>query len=85
MVYKVLLTHPAKRELDKLDPVVKKAIKNKIQQYMPSPIKNARKLNNSNIGSYRWRAGNYRIVFDVGKDVITIIKIGHRREVYKDY
>jgi len=85
MEYKLVITHPAKRELDRLDPVVKKAIKKKVQHYMTSPIRNAKKLHDSNIGSYRWRVGNYRVVFDVEKDVITVVKISHRSDAYKNY
>lgn len=85
MEYKIVITHPATRELDKLDPVVKKAIKKKLQQYILSPLKNAKKLHNSDIGSFRWRVGNYRVVFDMEKDVVTIVKICHRSDVYKDY
>ena len=84
MIYKVVLTYPTKKELDKLDPVAKKAVREKIEYLLLNPLKNARKLHDSKIGEYRWRVGNYRVVFDVEKDLITIIKIAHRREVYND-
>jgi len=32
---------------------------------------------------YRLRVGNYRVLFNVEKDVIIIYRIKHRREVYK--
>jgi mRNA interferase RelE/StbE len=34
---------------------------------------------------YRARQGNYRVVYEVSDDdrVVTIVKIGHRREVYR--
>ena len=32
---------------------------------------------------YRLRAGNYRVLFNIEKDVVTIYRIKHRREVYK--
>lgn len=85
MVYKIVLTYPAKKELDKLDPIAKKAVKAKIEYFLLNPIANARKLHGSDLGEYRWRIGNYRVVFDVEKDLVTIVKIAHRREVYKSY
>lgn len=34
---------------------------------------------------YRVRQGNYRIIYEIVDDqlVVTVVKIGHRREVYK--
>lgn len=36
---------------------------------------------------YRMRCGDYRVVFEVRKEIITIIVIdaGHRREIYRDF
>ena len=35
------------------------------------------------IGTYRFRMGNYRVIFDIeGKDIV-ILRVGHRREIYK--
>ena len=46
-------------------------------------MKYAIKLSNKNIGSYRFRIGDYRIIFDIDGNDIVILKIGHRREIYK--
>ncbi len=34
---------------------------------------------------YRVRQGNYRIIYEIVDDqlIVTVVKIGHRREVYK--
>lgn len=42
---------------------------------------NIKRLQNSDIG-YRLRMGDYRILFDVERDVIVIQKIGNRKDVY---
>ncbi|WP_306296985.1 type II toxin-antitoxin system RelE/ParE family toxin [Nostoc sp. C052] len=36
--------------------------------------------------SYRIRVGDYRVVYEIGDDVliVTVIKIGHRSDIYKD-
>jgi len=36
-------------------------------------------------GAYRVRVGDYRIVYDVDDDLklVTVYRIGHRREVYR--
>lgn len=83
MSYTPLYTLSAFKDSQRLDIIVKKKIKKKIEEYVADPIQNAKKLTNSSIGTYRWRVGNYRVVFDIDKDKIIILRIGHRREIYK--
>ncbi len=40
-----------------------------------------KRLHGADVG-FRLRMGNYRVLFDVEKDVIVIQKIGHRKEIY---
>lgn len=83
MVYRPVYTRSSVRDIKKLDRIVKKRIKKKIEIYSKSPIKQAMVLIDSKIGTYRWRVGNYRIIFDIeGKDIV-ILRIRHRKEVYK--
>ncbi|MFR8480553.1 MAG: type II toxin-antitoxin system RelE family toxin [Varibaculum timonense] len=34
---------------------------------------------------WRWRVGNYRLVFDLQYEIITILvlRVGHRRDIYR--
>ena len=36
---------------------------------------------------YRIRAGNYRVVYEIdnGHIVVTVIKVGHRKEIYRSF
>lgn len=36
-------------------------------------------------GAFRYRFGDYRIIYlmDIDKSQITVLKVGHRREIYK--
>lgn len=43
----------------------------------------AKPLTNHKIGSFRFRIGEYRVVFDIRDDEIKILKIGHRRDIYR--
>lgn len=83
MKYTLLYTKTAFKDIQKLDSVSRKKIKKKIEEYLEKPLFYSKKLINSSLGTYRWRAGNYRIVFDIDKDKIIILRIGHRREIYK--
>jgi mRNA interferase RelE/StbE len=33
--------------------------------------------------SYRIRIGDYRVIFEIHKDIILITKIGDRKDIYK--
>lgn len=82
MTYKLIYTRTAAKDIGKLDPVAKKKLKKKIEAFSKRPLSYARKLVDPRIGSYRWRAGDYRIVFDIEKEKIVILRVGHRREIY---
>ncbi|MDO9513456.1 MAG: type II toxin-antitoxin system RelE/ParE family toxin [Elusimicrobiota bacterium] len=83
MKYTLVYTARAVRDIETLDTLVKKRIAEKIIQLKKSPLKKAKKLIHSKIGSYRYRIGDYRIVFDLdGKDIV-ILRVGHRREIYR--
>lgn len=82
-MYVLVYTKTASRDIQKLDMVAKKRIKKKIESYSLDPIVFAKKLVDSSIGGWRWRIGNYRIVFDIDGNNIVILRVGHRREIYR--
>ena len=83
MTYTLLYTHSAVQDIKKLDPIAKKRIKKKLEEYSITPISYAKKIIHPRIGSHRWRVGNYRIVFDLEESKIIILRVGHRREIYR--
>ena len=83
MAFNLVYTKSSVRDIKKLDRVVKKRIKKKIEVYSKDPIKHENLLIDTKLGTYRWRVGNYRIVFDLEAKDIVILRVRHRREVYK--
>lgn len=83
MSYKILYTKTAFSDIKQLDIVVKKRLKKKIEIFSKDPIKHAKKLIHFSIGSYRWRVGDYRIIFDIDRQTIVVLRVKHRRESYK--
>ncbi len=81
--YNLLYTETAAKDIGKLDQVSKKRIGKKIKILSQKPFFYARKLIKPCLGSYRWRIGNYRVVFDIDQDKIIILRIRHRREIYR--
>lgn len=47
------------------------------------PVEFAEPLVRSELGSYRFRVGDYRVIFDYEDDGITVLLVGHRRDIYK--
>lgn len=83
MNYTLLYSKSAAKDIKELDVIVKRRLKKKLEVYLLKPLYYAKKLTNSEIGMYRWRIGNYRIVFDIDEKNIVILRIGHRREIYR--
>ena len=79
-------THQAERQLLKLPPNIQKQIIRKLEYYLkqPSPLASAKRLVDSHPPIFRFKAGDYRIIFDWEGDGILITKVGHRRDIYRE-
>lgn len=82
--YRIFFARSARRELEHLPKQDIQRIVKRLQQFASQPRPpSCHKLSSTNL--YRIRQGDYRILYavDDGKRLIDIIKIGHRREVYR--
>ena len=67
--------------LDKLDFLVSKRIVRKVNMLQENPFsKDVKRLKGEE--AFRLRIGDYRVVFDVQGEIIRILKIGHRKNIY---
>jgi mRNA interferase RelE/StbE len=69
--------------LENIDKEMPNRIATKLREYAKEPLIYARKLISPKIGSYRFRMGDYRAIFDIEGENIVILRIGHRRSIYK--
>ncbi|MUG91205.1 type II toxin-antitoxin system RelE/ParE family toxin [Scytonema sp. UIC 10036] len=86
MTYQIDFSRKATKQLNKLPSDIKERIEAKILELADNPRPNGViKLKNRENG-YRLRVGDYRILYDIydGVLVITVVKVGHRKEVYRD-
>jgi len=83
--FKLVFSENAKKEIKQLDKVSQQRIAKKLLYFLEQKVSFifARSLVHSKIGSYRFRVGHYRIVFDVEKNNILVLSIKHRKDVYK--
>jgi mRNA interferase RelE/StbE len=83
-VYKVAFDKEAEKEFLKLDAQAQKLIASKITDLQHGNFTNDKPLKGKHKGTFRKRAGNYRIIYLRENDllVITVIRVAHRKEVY---
>ena len=82
-MYNFLFTRRALKDLEKLDEATQQRLLEKIRDYAQEPLKYARKLTSPKIGTYRFRIGDYRVIFDIEDDNIVILRLGHRKKIYE--
>lgn len=88
MTYKITFLKSAKKEWDKLNPVIKKQFKTKLMQRLEEPcIPKDKLVGMQNCYKIKLRALGFRLVYKVFKEKITIqvIAVGKRDKdlVYK--
>ncbi len=83
MKYELVYTRRAKRDTKKLEPRTRDRIGKTLLRYAEDPLRFAEKLTDPILGEYRFRVGDYRVVFDIQGNEIVVLRVGHRREVYK--
>ncbi len=72
-------------DLKKLDPPMQRRIQQGIEtKLLIDPFKYAKKLvGKTGPGRWRFRVGDYRIRFDIERDVLVFYRVRHRREIYE--
>ena len=86
-MFKVEFLAEAIKELSELDKPIQRIIKEKIDLLAQNPDNlknNIKALKGEFSGKYRLRVGDYRVIYRVENEIITItiIRIGHRKEIY---
>lgn len=84
MKYTILVERYAQKQLLKLDKKVIPTIKTTIAGFAEDPRPQGFiKLKGED--AYRIRVGNYRIIYEIDDDkiIVTVITVGHRKDVYK--
>ena len=85
MIYKIVFKKSAEKELQTLSHDVIAKMRKAILSLERNPFPNGSKKLKGRKDDYRIRVGNYRIVYQVKKEVLIVyvIKIGHRKDIYQ--
>ena len=82
--YKLLIKRSAAKELEALPPKVRRRVASKIEALATTPRPHGtEKLSGQD--KYRIRQGDHRVLYSIddGAQTVTVVKIGHRRDVYR--
>jgi len=81
--FKLVYTKRAVKDIQSLDNNARKRIGKALIRYRENPMKKAEKLTDFAFGTYKFRIGDYRIIFDIEDKDIVVLRVGHRREIDK--
>ena len=85
-MWKIVYKRSVQKDLEKIPKKIKSLIKRTIEERLQvNPVQFGTSLKQNLKGLMKLRVGNYRIIYSVEKEtiIIFVIKIGHRKEVYK--
>ncbi|MEI6707613.1 MAG: type II toxin-antitoxin system RelE/ParE family toxin [Methylococcales bacterium] len=85
MAYDIIIKPSAEKSFAKLPKAQQIKIINAIENLAINPRPQGFKKLKSTAELYRIRVGDYRVIYSIDNNVliITVVKIGHRKEIYK--
>ena len=87
MVFKLEWHEDVFDDLKDLDKDIARKIVNRVKEYLTQdPLKIGKPLKGQFSGLWKYRYGDYRVIYviDLETETIKILKIRHRKDVYKD-
>lgn len=82
MDYRIEFTARATRDLDDLPAATREKVILRVYAMSRDLQGNVKRLT-SFVPRYRLRVGDYRVLFDLSGDLITIYRVVHRRDAYR--
>jgi mRNA interferase RelE/StbE len=81
--YKIAFKKSVSRDLKKMDKTQAKRILDKIETELPAKADALPALTGKFSGLRKFRIGEFRVIFAVLGDTALVLRVGHRKEVYK--
>jgi mRNA interferase RelE/StbE len=81
--YRLVYTHRAAKDVQGIESKMKERLGKTLLRYANDPLRYATKLTDPVTGTYRFRVGDYRVIFDLEGDEIVVLRVGHRKQIYK--
>lgn len=80
---RLVYSERAKKDIRGLDPVVRRRLDKTLLRLSANPLRYGERLKDSTIGDFRFRVGDWRVIFDLKIDILYVHRVGHRREIYR--
>ena len=84
-MYRIVWKESVVDDFHDISPIMVFRIKKKIEDYLlQAPKELGKPLKGRYKGLYRYRFGDYRVIYSISTDemLVTIVKVGHRKEIY---
>ncbi|HVS28574.1 MAG TPA: type II toxin-antitoxin system RelE/ParE family toxin [Solirubrobacteraceae bacterium] len=83
--WRVVVMPPARRQFDRLPISVAAAVLETLQAIAENPQRLGKRLMLEHEGRFSARRGPYRIIYELVEDeqLVRVIAIGHRRDIYR--
>ena len=83
MSYEIIFTNTSRKQFKKLEKDTQERIVKALERIRIRPEVHVKKIVGDT--AYRLRVGEYRVIIDIYKNklIILVIKIGHRKNIYK--
>ena len=84
-MYEIILAKSVEKYLDKLNSKIRERILNALEKLRIRPEAYIIRLVGEK--AYKFRVGKYRLIIDLDKNqlLVLVLKIGHRRNIYKKH
>ena len=81
-MYTIEWKENALQNLEKLENLIARRILKKVEELSENPFsKDIKRLQGSE--DFRLRVGDYRVIFFIEQNIIHILKVGHRKNIYE--
>jgi mRNA interferase RelE/StbE len=87
LIYRIEITPTAQKQLAAIPLKDRQRIDTRIVGLASNPIPQKAKKLEGESRLYRLRSGNYRVIYKIQKKalVILIVKVGHRKDIYRKF
>ena len=83
MTFKIIWDKKAIDLLNKLEVMISRRIVLKVKELQENPFsKDIKRLKGETY--FRLRVGDYRVIFDIIRDTIIVLNVGHRKNIYEN-
>ena len=83
MTWRLVYTERAAKDIRALDSGTRSKVGRALRKLERGPTIGVKRLTQPALGTYRLRVGDYRVVFDILRADIVILRVGHRSSIYR--